>query len=78
MFTITGQLQFVQLSPRYLIEQGLLWRLAMYLWAADNQFGLKQAHGTEIAILALKQAVDFYHNQDTPVYMCFLDAKKGI
>ena len=23
----------------------------------------------------LKQTVDFYCNQDTPVYMCFLDAK---
>ena len=22
--------------------------------------------------------LDFYRNQDTPVYMCFLDAKKGI
>ena len=31
---------------------------------------------TEMAIFALKQTVDFYHNQDTPVYMCFLDAKK--
>ena len=26
---------------------------------------------------ALKQTVDFYRNQDTPVYMCFLDAKKA-
>ena len=26
-------------------------------------------------IFALKQIVDFYLNQDTPVYMCFLDVK---
>ena len=28
----------------------------------------------EIAIFALKQTMDFYHKQDTPVYMCFIDA----
>ena len=60
------------------LEQVLLSILARYLWTADSQFGFKQAHGTEMAIFALKQTVDFYHNQDTPVYMCFLDAKKGI
>ena len=36
---------------------------------------LKQAHGTEMAIFALKQTADFNHNQDTPLYMCFLNAK---
>ena len=53
----------------------MLSRLARYLWNADSQFGSKQAHGTEIAIFALMQTVDFFYNQDTPVYMCFLDAK---
>ena len=28
-----------------------------------------------MAIFALKQTVDFNRNQDTPVYMCFLDTK---
>ena len=28
-----------------------------------------------MAIFAPKQTVDFYHNQDTPVYVCFLDTK---
>ena len=50
-------------------------RLTRYLWTADSQFDFKQAHGTEMAIFALKQTVDFYHNQYTPVDMCFLDAK---
>ena len=31
-----------------------------------------------MAIFALKQTVDFYRNQDTPVYMLFLDAKKAL
>ena len=30
-----------------------------------------------MAIFALKQTVDFYRNQDTPVYMCFLDVEKA-
>ena len=48
-------------------EQVLLSRLANYLWTADCQFGFKQEHWTEMAIFALKQTVDFYRNQDTPV-----------
>ena len=55
MLTITNKLQV------------LLSQLARYLWTADSQFGFKQAHGTEIAIFALKQTVDFYRNQYTPV-----------
>ena len=52
-------------------------RLARYLWTADSQFGFKQAHGTEMAIFALKQTVDFYRNQGTNVYICFLDEKNA-
>ena len=59
------------------LEEVLLSRLSRYLWTADSQFGLKRAHGTEMAIFAFKQTVDFYCYQDTPVYMCFLDAKKA-
>ena len=59
------------------LEHVLLSRLATSLWTADSQFGFKQAHWTEMAIFALKQRADFYRNQDTPVYMCFLDEKKG-
>ena len=58
------------------LEQFLLSRLARYLWNADSQIGFQQAHGTEIAIFSVKQTVDFCRNQDTLVYMCFLDAKK--
>ena len=59
------------------LEQVLLSRLARYLWTADRQFGFKRAHGTEMAIFALKQSVDLYRNQDRHVYMCFLAAKKA-
>ena len=76
MLIITGQFQLPQLSPRYL-SRSYCPRLARYLWTADSQFGFKQARGTEMAIFALKQTVDFYRNQDTPVYMCILDAKNA-
>ena len=56
-----------------ILEQVLLTRLSRYLSTADSQFGSKQANGTEMAIFALKQTVDFYRYQDTRVYMCFLD-----
>ena len=59
------------------LDQVLLSRLARYLWTEDSQYGFKQVHGTEMAIFALKQTVDFYRTQDKPVYMCFLDAKKA-
>ena len=52
------------------LVQVLLSRLVGYLWTADSQFGFEQAHGTEMAIFALKQTVDFYRNQDAPVYTC--------
>ena len=57
------------------LEQVLLSRLVRYLRTADSQFGFKQAHRAEMAIFAQKQNVNFYLNQDTPVYMYFLDAK---
>ena len=30
-----------------------------------------------MAIFAQEQTVDFYRNQVTPLYMCFLEAKKA-
>ena len=59
------------------LEQVLLSRVAKYLWTADSQFGFKQAHVTEMAISAPKQTIAFYHNQDTPEFMCFLDEKQA-
>ena len=32
---------------------------------------------TEMAIIVLKQSMGFYRNQDTPVFVCFLDEKKS-
>ena len=60
------------------LDQVLLSRLARYLWTAVSKFGFKHAHGREMDIFALKQTVDLYHNQNTLVYMCFLDSKRHL
>ena len=75
MSTITGQLHL----PQAVVHKGTRAGLAVATRQVpvDSRFGYKQAHGTEMAIFALKQTVDFYRNQDTPGYMCFLDAKKS-
>ena len=57
------------------LEQVLLSRLNRYLWTADSPFGFRAAHGTDMAIFALKQTVDFYRGHDAPVYICLLDPK---
>ena len=64
-------------SMSKVLEQVLLVRLQDYLHTADSQFGFKAAHGTEMAIFALKQTVEYYKSKNSPVYLCFLDAKKA-
>lgn len=59
------------------LEQVILSRINQYLWTADSQFGFKGKTGTEMAIFALKQTVDYYQSKNSPVYLCFLDAKKA-
>ena len=59
------------------LEQILLRRLEGYLGTADSQFGFKSSHGTEMAIFSLKQTVAYYRERDSPVYLCFLDARKA-
>ena len=76
MLTITGRLQLPQLSPRYLSRSCCRDSPVTCGVQTDNLVSSTHMHGTEMAIFALKQTVDYYRNQDTPVYMCFLDAKK--
>jgi hypothetical protein len=59
------------------LEQVILGRLRTYLYTADSQFGFKEGHGTELAIFALKQTIEYYRDRDSPVFLCFLDAKKA-
>ena len=42
-----------------------------------NQFGFKYGHSTDMCIFALKQTLQFYNGNRSPVYTCFLDASKA-
>jgi len=42
-----------------------------------NQFGFKKKLGADICIFSLQQIIEFYKSQNTPVYVCFLDASKA-
>src|SRR4029434_9412440 len=54
-------------------ERILLMKLEMYVLTADNQFGFKRKHGTDLCIYALKEIVSRY----TSVFLCFIDASKA-
>lgn len=60
-----------------IIEKILLYRLEMFLYTADNQFGFKKSHSTEMCVWALKNVIDYYTSRSSPVYLCFLDASKA-
>ena len=60
-----------------LFERILLGRLSKYLLTSSHQFGFKSNHSTDACIYVLKEAVDFYVEQQSSVYLCFLDATKA-
>ena len=59
------------------LERVLLSRLEQYLQTADNQFGFKQKHGTDMCIFALKELLDKYLSQNTTVFTCFIDLSQA-
>jgi len=60
-----------------LLELIMMSRLHNYLMTKDNQFGYKAAHGTEMAVYTLKETISYYKSLGSPVYLCFLDARKA-
>ena len=48
-----------------------------YLYTTDNKFGFKQNHGTDMCIYALRQTIDYYKRNTSPVYICYVDASKA-
>ena len=60
-----------------LLELLLLNRMSPYLETADNQFGFKPRLGTEMAVFSLKETIHYYRSRGSPVYLCFLDARKA-
>ena len=47
------------------------------LETSDNQFGFKTKHSTDMCAFILKETIDFYISQTSPMYLCFLDASKA-
>ena len=60
-----------------IFENIILSRYATMLSSSDNQFGFKEAAGTELCIFSLKAVVNEYLKHDTPVFVVFLDASKA-
>ena len=47
------------------------------LRTADNQFGFKTSHATDMYLSTFKEIVNFYRTQGSPVYICFIDSSKA-
>ena len=59
------------------LELILVERLKPYLSTCDAQFGFKSGLSTTHATFALKETVNLFTKQGSPVYACFLDASKA-
>lgn len=59
------------------LETVLLCRLERYVQFTDNQFVFKRKHGTDLCIFALKEILEKYNRQNSPMFMCFIDAFKA-
>ena len=59
------------------LELLMLHKNYSYLYTTDNQFGFKQNHGTDTCIYALRQTIDCYKRNSSPLFICYLDASKA-
>ena len=60
-----------------ILEKLILKRCSTFLDSTDNQFGFKPNSSTDLCVFTLKQVIDYYKCNGSPVYMCFLDASKA-
>ena len=60
-----------------LIEKVIYNRISSLLVTLDNQFGFKKNLGTEMCVFALKQYLKDYYNNNTNIFVAFLDASKA-
>ena len=63
--------------PSKIIEILILNRYEALLCTSDNQFGFKNNGSTDMCVFTLKQIIDYYRSNGSPVYLCFLDASKA-
>jgi hypothetical protein len=60
-----------------LFEDVLLKRLNDYMTTTDNQFGFKTHSSTDMCVYSLKEIIELYTSQSSPVFVLFLDASKA-
>ena len=60
-----------------ILEHVILNRIERYIETSEHQFGFKKKHGTDICIYALKDVINYYRKLNTPVFLCFIDAKSA-
>ena len=60
-----------------ILELLLLSHMEKHLYTECNQFGFKTKHGKDMCVFTLKQVIEYYMLQGSPVYVCFLDASKA-
>ena len=58
-----------------ILEMVILDNIRQSLDTSEYQFGFKPKLGTEMCIYALKNTLDYYYSRNTPIFLCFLDAK---
>ena len=57
-----------------LLELLLQSRMVDYLYTTDNQFGFKEALGTELCIYTLKECLSYYNRMGSNMFVCAMDA----
>ena len=60
-----------------LLDNIILYKFSDVLHASDLQFGFKKGHSTAMCTFAVNEVIQYYINQNTPVYLTLLDASKA-
>jgi hypothetical protein len=60
-----------------ILELVVLHKYQDKLITTDSQFGFKSNHSTDTCTFVLKEVIDFYVSQSSPMYLCFMDASKA-
>ena len=60
-----------------LFEQVIFVNIKNFLDTADNQFGFKTNHSTDMCVFLLKQAISCCITRDSPIFCVFLNASKS-
>ena len=69
---ITNSSMYIKLFEYILYD-----KLKMYLDSSEHQHGYKSNCSTSTAFLTLKETIQYYNNQGSPVYVAFFDLTKA-